>query len=127
MTLSPKTEADLDEGLALFNEQKWWEAHEAWERAWLEEEDDLKLFIQGMIQFAAALHKGHNMGSPSGASRLFAAAKDKLSREVYRPSYAGFEIAGVLDALERCFSDAAAVWRGERAAMDRSLAPRITR
>ena len=42
----------LERGAALFNTGKFWEAHEAWEEAWLELENEEKLFLQGLIQVA---------------------------------------------------------------------------
>lgn len=44
---------DLAEGTRLFAEAKWWHAHEAWERAWLEGPD--RADCRALIQLAAAL------------------------------------------------------------------------
>lgn len=43
------------EGIDLFNDQKYWEAHEAWEEIWREAKGEEKLFYQALIQAAAAL------------------------------------------------------------------------
>ena len=69
---------DLLEGIALFNEEKFWHAHEAWERRWLACEGDEKLFLQGLIQLAAAYHHAQKGTFPGGV-RLFDAALAKLS------------------------------------------------
>lgn len=42
-------------GIELFNEQRYYEAHEAWEDIWRESQGDVRLFYQGLIQAAAAL------------------------------------------------------------------------
>jgi|GEM_PF-2350913 predicted metal-dependent hydrolase len=42
-------------GVQLFNQRKFFEAHEIWEKIWRSAEGDDKLFLQGMIQAAAAL------------------------------------------------------------------------
>lgn len=42
-------------GIELFNQRKYWEAHEAWEEIWKNAKGDEKLFYQGLIQAAAAL------------------------------------------------------------------------
>ena len=35
----------LERGVALFNQQKFWEAHEAWEDAWKTETGEPRLFL----------------------------------------------------------------------------------
>jgi uncharacterized protein len=42
-------------GIDLFNEQQYWEAHEAWEEIWKVSKGEQKVFYQGLIQAAAAL------------------------------------------------------------------------
>lgn len=41
-------------GIELFNERKFWEAHDAWEQVWRGREEDGRIFLQGIIQAAAA-------------------------------------------------------------------------
>ena len=67
------------EGIVLFNSHAFWHAHEAWEREWLVAEGDEKLFLQGLIQLAAAYHHVQR-GTFRGGIRLFDAALEKLSR-----------------------------------------------
>ena len=69
--------SNLEEGVALFNEQKFWHAHEAWERDWLEASGPEKRFLQGLIQLAAAYHHVQR-GTNRGGLRLFDAALEKL-------------------------------------------------
>ncbi len=75
----------IEEGISLFNEQKFWHAHEAWERIWLTATDPQKRFLQGLIQLAAAYHHVQR-GTYSGGVRLFDAAQEKLL-----PFPAGYE------------------------------------
>ncbi len=44
-------------GIRLFNQARFWEAHEAWEAVWLRHPEDGRFFIQGLIQLAAAYHQ----------------------------------------------------------------------
>ena len=44
-------------GQTLFNSGKFFEAHERWEDVWRELDGEDKVFVQGLIQVAAALHK----------------------------------------------------------------------
>lgn len=72
------TASPLAEGIALFNEGKFWHAHEAWERIWLVAEGEEKRFLQGLIQLAAAYHHVQRR-TYRGGIRLFDAALAKLS------------------------------------------------
>ncbi|GGJ50771.1 DUF309 domain-containing protein [Deinococcus roseus] len=53
----------LKAGIRLFNARQYWEAHEAWEKLWLEAEGDQKKFLSALILLAAALHKRWVHGS----------------------------------------------------------------
>jgi predicted metal-dependent hydrolase len=60
----------MGEGIRRFNEGKFFEAHEAWERAWKKvAETSEKHFLQGMIMIAAALHH-HTRKESAGAAKL---------------------------------------------------------
>ncbi len=45
----------LAKGVALFNHQQYWHAHEAWEQVWLKAGEPEATFYKGLIQTAAAL------------------------------------------------------------------------
>jgi hypothetical protein len=66
-------------GLDHFNAGEFWDAHESWETIWLEAESDVHLFLQGLIQLAAAYHHVKR-GTYPGGLRLFDAALQKLER-----------------------------------------------
>ena len=66
-------------GLAEFRAGRFFEAHEEWEALWKDSEGDDKLFLQGLIQLAAAcVHIERGNAVP--AQRLLALAKEKLDR-----------------------------------------------
>lgn len=59
------TDSDYREGVDLFNRGEFWHAHEAWETRWLRSSGRARLFIQGLIQVAAALvhwQRGNHRG-----------------------------------------------------------------
>ena len=66
-------------GLEEFRAGRFFEAHEEWELLWKDSTGDDKIFLQGLIQLAAArVHLGR--GNPAPAARLLALAKEKLDR-----------------------------------------------
>jgi hypothetical protein len=67
------------EGAQLFDEGRFFEAHEAWEAHWLVEKDEpRRLLLQGLIQIAAAFHKLLDKQAPEPAASLFAKGLAKL-------------------------------------------------
>jgi hypothetical protein len=67
------------DGARLFDEGRFFEAHEAWEAHWLVAEDETtRRLLQGLIQVAAAFHKLVVSNAPSPAASLFAKALAKL-------------------------------------------------
>lgn len=85
----------LRDGVLLFNEHRFWDAHEAWEPLWLRSSGEEKRFVQGLIQLAAAYHHVQR-GTLSGGLRLFAAAEAKLARS--DEGYLGVSFHAALDA-----------------------------
>jgi len=78
------TAARLERGRALFNAGHYFDAHEAWEEAWLIELGDARRLLQGLIQVAAGCHKA-GQGKAEGCARLLAAGLEKL--EALAPAY----------------------------------------
>ncbi|MEO8586249.1 MAG: DUF309 domain-containing protein [Acidobacteriota bacterium] len=79
-------------GLAEFRAGRYFEAHEDWELLWKDSAGDDKVFLQGLIQLAAALvHVGR--GNPAPAARLFALAKEKLG--LFEGEQAGIDVASL--------------------------------
>jgi uncharacterized protein len=64
-------------GIELFNQGKFFEAHEAWEEVWKTVDGDERLFYQGIIQAAAALLHLQR-GNYAGAISLYRKGHQKL-------------------------------------------------
>lgn len=68
----------FEQGIALFNQQHYFEAHEVWEQLWKQSEGGDKLFYQALIQCAIALAHMQR-GNPRGARSLFRKCTAKLA------------------------------------------------
>ncbi len=70
----------MEEGIKLFNEQKYWECHEALEDVWMEDrQDPTRNVYWAVIQVAAACihYRDHNL---IGAQGMMRKAKEKFRR-----------------------------------------------
>ncbi|MGQ0796740.1 MAG: DUF309 domain-containing protein [Methanobacteriota archaeon] len=88
----------LQEGIRLFNERYFFEAHEVWEDLWRRERGEPRLFLQGLIQVAAGFHH-YRSGNVRGALALMDKALAKLRR--YPPYYMGVDSDSLLAAVQR--------------------------
>jgi predicted metal-dependent hydrolase len=113
----------LARGAELFNRGQYWEAHEAWEELWLELEDQEKLFVQGLIQVAAAGHKAFVQNQPTGCVKLLTTALEKL--EPAPPDFLGVETRQFIAALRRMLDEAERWLAGEVAELHRGLVPSV--
>lgn len=113
----------LARGAELFNRGLYWEAHEAWEELWLELEDEPRLFLQGLIQVAAAGHKAFAQKQPRGCVRLLRTALQKL--DPAPPDFLGVETGRFLPAVRRLLAEAERWHAGEVPELDRALMPRV--
>ncbi len=96
--------ADLDrirDGLRLFNERHFFEAHEVLEDVWHRERGEPRLFLQGLIQICAGFHHFQN-GNSAGAAELLQRGADKMRK--YPERYLGLDAARLLDAVDACRS-----------------------
>ena len=92
-------------GIDLFNHGYFWEAHEAWETVWLAaggRETSCGLFVQGLIQLAAAQLK-RVIGSQGAAESLTAAACAKLA--VVEGVFLGIEVATLVNTARCCLEE----------------------
>lgn len=104
--LTPEERALLEAGAALFDEAKFWHAHEAWEDLWNDlkrraaSEDEI-LLVQGLIQTAALLlhHQRRNVG---GVEKQWAKLQPKL--EGWGVAW-GFDIAAHLAVIQTYAED----------------------
>ena len=85
-----------ERGIRLFNRERFFEAHEAWEEVWHRAHEVDRRFLQGLIQAAAFLLKVEE-GGQGGARRLYERALDKL--KAYRPGYWGLRVNKLLQGL----------------------------
>ncbi|MBV8772176.1 MAG: DUF309 domain-containing protein [Deltaproteobacteria bacterium] len=67
------------EGIRLFNQGHFFEAHEVWEQIWKEAEGEERIFYQGIIQTAAALTHVQR-GNYQGAVSVYLKSRPKLDR-----------------------------------------------
>ncbi len=90
------------EGIRLFNEEEFFEAHDVLEELWAEVFGEEKKFLQGLIQAAVALyHFGNeNLG---GARKLYRSMREKL--EQYPTPYMGIDLLQFLLDMESCFQE----------------------
>ena len=67
--LEPEIQEAIDAGKNLFNNRKFFEAHEIWEEAWRDSQMDERHLLQGLIQVAAGFYK-LQIGMPTGTVKL---------------------------------------------------------
>ena len=96
----------LERGVALFNQQKFWEAHEVWEDAWKTETGEPRRFLHGLIQVAAGFVKLQR-GEPKGTVSLLDKGAEKLA-DIPSGRY-GIDTAGLLTSVS--------LWRGNASRM----------
>ena len=91
-------------GVDLYNHLYYWEAHEAWEGPWkvMSRQAFPSVFLQGLIQVAAALLK-RELGVTEGMRRLSRAGFTRLERvRRTHDSYCGLKLSEFIEATE-CF------------------------
>src|SRR5579863_9292719 len=79
----------FQKGLDAFNSAHFYDAHEHWEEIWLETPNPEKLFLQGLIQVAAAFHH-HSRENFLGCRNLLRAGLIKLDQ--FPPAHSGLAI-----------------------------------
>lgn len=85
--------AALERGIALFNEQRFYDAYEVWAERWSEEVNEGADLLQGLLQIAVGFAKLSG-GEPQGTAKLLHSGATKL--EAYRPEAYGLDIDAVL-------------------------------
>jgi predicted metal-dependent hydrolase len=88
--------AGFTSGIELFNRGEFFEAHEVLEDVWRAAPAHEKMFLQGVIQVAVALHH-YARGNAVGACSLMRRAHKNLS--AYPESFAGLNVAELLAAV----------------------------
>ena len=85
------------EGIALFNQGRFFEAHEAWEEIWRSTTPEPRDLFQGLIQVAAALHQFLDLKRIDGPRRTLAKARRRL--EPYAPAALGIDVRDLLEQV----------------------------
>src|SRR3989442_3365503 len=83
----------IQEGIRLFNDEYFFEAHEVLEDVWKQERGEPRLFLQGLIQISAAYHHYQN-GNLVGDATLLQRGADKIRKHPSR--YLGIDAADVV-------------------------------
>lgn len=97
------------QGIRLFNECDFFEAHEVWEALWTEYRGPSRKYFQGLIQAAVALHHFGN-GNLRGAVKVYGTSRGYL--ETYRPVHLGLDVDAFLVGFDRCFQSVVASQAG---------------
>ena len=87
-------------GVELFNNRKFWEAHESWEAVWKEREEVGRIFFQALVQAAAALHLLVEKKRIGGAMNNFEKSLSKLA--VFPPHFLGIDVQRLRADLTSC-------------------------
>ncbi len=100
------TDDGLRRGVQLFNEGQYWEAHEAWERAWIPDRHGPERgFYKGLIQLAAGcLH--YRRRNRRGALNKWRSGADFL--RPYLPGHQGVDLASLVARVDEMRSALAA-------------------
>lgn len=86
-------------GIQLFNERRFFDAHEVLEEVWRAAAADEKRFFQGLIQVAVALHH-YSTGNVTGASSVIKRAIRNLSG--YPDHHRGVDLGNLLTTMHQC-------------------------
>ncbi len=86
-----------------FESERFWDAHEVLEPAWLEASGRERAWLAGVILLCAALHKARAMGSPRGGRRNYAKALRHLA--VVSDTYAGVDVRELEARVHRALRD----------------------
>jgi len=98
------TEAEFDlrsyaRGIRLFNEGRFFDAHEALEDVWRAAPAERKRFLQGLIQVAVAFHH-HSQGNMVGTASLLRRAARNLS--AYPDEFGGIRVRTLVESIGSC-------------------------
>ena len=100
--ITPELEKKLyHDGIALFNDHEFFEAHEVWEDIWHAAYGIKHDFYQGMIQCSVSLEH-YRRRNPAGVTSLFASYKKKF-RDV-PPVFMGLNVTEFLEAMRKTLS-----------------------
>jgi predicted metal-dependent hydrolase len=123
LALTEQDRRDFNRGIGLFNERKFWHAHEAWEQVWRRHLEDSRLFIQGLIQMAAGFHLLIEKRRYSGATSNFNKALAHL--RLFEPTFLNLPVTGFIEAIERAKNEIQRLEKTSEAKIDHTVVPVI--
>jgi hypothetical protein len=92
----------IRQGSELFNRGEYYACHEAFEEAWMDAQGSERLFLQGVIQLAVALHH-LTSDNAKGAKRLLGEAAHKLRAHAQAQPW--MDAAPLASAAERILQE----------------------
>jgi predicted metal-dependent hydrolase len=116
----------IDLGIQLFNSEEFFECHDVFEDLWSELVGPERPFFQGLIHAAVCLFH-FSEGNLGGARKMYFSCVTYLSP--FAPAFIGIDTEKLLQDLEHCFAELAAVQHGypDHLALDQALVPKIVR
>jgi len=121
-THPPELDWHFLEGLRLFDEGQYHEAHDSLEEVWFDQVGAVKLAAQALIQIAVGLyHREH--GNLRGAFKLFRRAAEIL--EPVAPGVLGLDVADLRRRSTLLAREAEEQARASEPAFDAALIPRF--
>lgn len=123
LSMSSEDWQEFERGVHLFNSGKFWNSHEAWEEVWKRHDEDERLFLQGIIQLAAAYHQLVAKKSYKGMMNNFDKAFEKLV--VFQPEFLGIHIEPLLRAIEASKAESGRVGQHDLEHFDFTLIPKL--
>lgn len=91
-------DARLREGIRLFNDSRYFEAHEALEEFYRGAEERDRPFLEGLVGLAVACRLSRDFAETTGAVRIARQALIRL--EAYQPAYLGVRVKALIGAME---------------------------
>jgi uncharacterized protein len=85
-------------GIELFNEHRFFEAHEVLEDVWRDAPEPERKFLQGLIQVAVAMVH-HSRGNSIGCRSVLERARRNLAK--YPAVHGGLDLAALLISLDQ--------------------------
>jgi predicted metal-dependent hydrolase len=98
MTCDPRYIKGIDH----FNAREFFDAHEIWEELWHEQHGESANFVQGLIQFATALHH-FEASNLKGTKILYQGGVELLNP--YGDVYWDLQVRKLVEDMTRCVKD----------------------
>ncbi|MCS7094248.1 MAG: DUF309 domain-containing protein [Thaumarchaeota archaeon] len=112
----------FERALELFNDQRYWEAHESLEALWRRSKENERTLLNGLILIAAA-HVKLQVGDEAGYFRVLARALEKLEASNMR-EYRGLDIESIAEKLRGTLAERSATLGSIKLILEKS--PRKT-